>query len=331
MVHRPTPYMLAPGASVSSASTPLRCPGADGPGVKGPWPALDDHLVQPEVSRDEVIRGHRMTTMAANPEHGDPHCQLDYLVRAHVAKGYIASTDMLTRFGPGSDFAPDTCVRQAGIDAKTGKRYLEELAFEVVNEQPLTGPKGVTTQAEEMMARGVRRVFAIFVKTGEVKEWRGAWVLVPLDSTIEDPTLVRSLLCRAILDAAAADDAVVGALDAKGNRAIRQIRQDERQVGHKAGVQEGHKAGVQEGHKAGVQAGHKAGVQAGHKAGVQDGLNEGRLAQAREMLLDLIEYSGFALTEDITHRVATCQDLATLKGWTRQAARAATPQDIFSL
>ncbi len=47
------------------------------------------------------------------------------------------------------------------------------------------------------------------------------------------------------------------------------------------------------------------------------------------MLLDMIESSGFALTKDITSRVAACEDLATLKQWTRQSARAATPQEIF--
>jgi len=40
------------------------------------------------------------------------------------------STELLTRAGPRSDFATDTCVCRSGIDPRTGSRYLEELAFE---------------------------------------------------------------------------------------------------------------------------------------------------------------------------------------------------------
>jgi len=40
------------------------------------------------------------------------------------------STDLLTRAGPGSDFATGTCIRRSGIDPRTGSRYLEEVAFE---------------------------------------------------------------------------------------------------------------------------------------------------------------------------------------------------------
>ncbi len=96
----------------------------------------------------------------------------------------------------------------------------------MVSEQSL---KDITEKAEEICVRGVRRVFAIFVKTSEVKEWRGAWSL--FDREIADDALASPLPVRSLADAAAADDAVVRVLDAKGNPAIRQIRHAERQEG----------------------------------------------------------------------------------------------------
>jgi hypothetical protein len=214
------PALLAPGAA---ASAPLRCPPAE-----RPWPRLDDHLVQPEVSRFEIVQGHQIEAMGANAEHADPHCQMDAVIWNHVAPGYVASTDLLTRFTESSDFAPDTCVRRTGKDPQTGTIYLEELCFEVVNESHLRGPRSPTAKAEEMTVRGVRRVFGIFVKTGEVREWRGGeWQLLPPDASISDPCFVRPLPVRALVDAAAADDAVAQALLARGNRVlVQQIRQE---------------------------------------------------------------------------------------------------------
>ena len=177
-----------------------------------------------------MIRGRRISTMAANPPHADQQSRLDYVLNAHAAPGFVVSAELLTRMGIGSDFATDVCIRREGIDPETGKRYLEELAFEVVGEQ---SNKDITEKAEDMSARGVRRVFAIFVKTGEVKEWRGAWALV--DREIVDEALGSPLLVGSLSDAAAADDAVVRALDKKGNPAILRIRQEERQGGHSEG------------------------------------------------------------------------------------------------
>ncbi len=225
--------MTAPGAS---ASTPLAFPGW--PGRAEPFPRVDDHLVEPETSREEVVRGHRFEAMASKPEHGDPHCQLDYLIRAHVAPGYVASTDMLTRFALGADFAPDTCIRRVGTDPATGTWYLEELAFEVVNEQPLTGPRGINIKSEDMLSRGVRRVFGIFVKEGQVKEWRDSWVTLPPSTRIADPTFSSPLPVSAVLDAAEADKAVAQVLIDKKNPVIEQVRKDERRQGEAAGLRQ---------------------------------------------------------------------------------------------
>ena len=76
-----------------------------------------------------------------------------------------------------------------------------------------------------MQRRGVRRVFAIFVKgEQQVCEWSPAsesWRPLAAGAQIEDPCLVAPLAVAALLDAAAADNAVVEALAAKGNPALR--------------------------------------------------------------------------------------------------------------
>ena len=46
----------APG---SAGSGPMRLPG------RGPFPGVDDHLVVPEVTRDEIIGGRRVVAMPA--------------------------------------------------------------------------------------------------------------------------------------------------------------------------------------------------------------------------------------------------------------------------
>jgi hypothetical protein len=182
-------------------------------------PPVDQHLVVPESeAREQMIRG-RIVCLPANPPHADRQSRLDYLLSAHARPGYVVSTELLTRFTAESDFSTDVCIRKAGDDPATGRRYLEEVAFEVVSTQK---PGDVTAKAEDMAARGVRRIFAVFVKRGEVAEWRGEWR--PIVGQIEDETLVRALPVRAILDAAEADNAVARALQAKGNPVIAEIR-----------------------------------------------------------------------------------------------------------
>jgi hypothetical protein len=204
--------LLAPSPFSSSGSA-LKLPGASSSR------AVDDHLVQPET-REEIVRGERIQAQPARAPHADQHFGLDYVLGAHVAPGFIGATDLLTRAGPDSDFATDTCIRRAGTDPETDGRHLEELAFEVVNEQSL---KSITDRAEDLTRRGVRRVFAIFVKKGTVKEWAprtSEWRALSPEVSLRDRCLSRPLAVRALLDAAAADDEVARALEAKGNPAI---------------------------------------------------------------------------------------------------------------
>jgi hypothetical protein len=184
---RPGYSLKAPGASGRS----LHLPG------RGPFPPVDEHLVEPEVTRDEIIGGRRVVAFPAEAPHADQHGDLQYVLRAHIAPGYVASVDLLTRFDQKSDFASDACVRRAGVDSQTGKRYLEEIAFEVVSEQK---EQNVSEKVPRMHRRGVRRIFAIFIKSRQVCEWstggQGSWQPLGLDSSIEDPCLAKPLAER---------------------------------------------------------------------------------------------------------------------------------------
>ena len=201
----------------------LRAPGRGGgspaqrlPG-RGSFPRVDDHLVEPEVTRDEIIGGRRVIAMPALPPHADRQSTVDRVVGSYVADGYTAAAELLTRVDEDSDFATDICVRRDGIDPETGARYLEELAFEVVSEQDVGN---VTEKAERMSRRGVRHIFAIFLKRPRVCEWSaesGSWRMLDRDSQIEDPCLVTPLPVAALLDAGAAAIAVVKGLAAQGN------------------------------------------------------------------------------------------------------------------
>jgi hypothetical protein len=228
--------LLAP-ASTGAGGAALRLPGSE------QVPRVDERLVQPET-REEIVRGRRVVALPANPAHGDRHCRLDYVITAHVKEGYISSTDLLTRTSINSDFATDTCVRRAGIDPRTGARYLEELAFEIVNTQSL---RDMTERAEELTARGVRRVIAIFVQKGEVGEWSaksGGWHKLEPDALFSDPTLAQPFRVRELLDAAEADNAVARALFAKKNPVIVKAQEDSRADGRAEGHADGRAEGL---------------------------------------------------------------------------------------
>jgi Putative restriction endonuclease len=206
------------------AAYSLKAPGRSGPGApmhlpgRGPFPRVDDHLVQPEITRDEIIGGQRVVASPAKPPHAKQHSRLDYVLQAHTAAGYAAATDLLTRHDRNSDFATDACIYKDEIDPETGDRHLEEIAFEVVSEQ---NESLVTEKAAQMHRRGVRRIFTVWVKGRQrVCEWSPesrSWRPLDQDSSIEDPLLVAPLSVTALLDAAAADNAVAEALIAKGN------------------------------------------------------------------------------------------------------------------
>ncbi len=209
-------YQLpAHGSPRAEPSTPLREPPLREPGSAPPalrLPGVDDRLAIPEAG-EEYLDGVRYEVMAGDPEHADPQCQLAYLVRACVAPGYIASTELLTRTDWGSDFATDVCVRRAGKDPQTGQRFLEDLSFEVANTQTL---KDLEKRANKLIARGVRRVFAILVHEAKVLEWKQSRWVPPARGEIRDQAFKKPLRIQALVDAAEADRLVAEALWAKG-------------------------------------------------------------------------------------------------------------------
>lgn len=239
--------MLAPGAASYSLRAPgsseysrLILPGADGP----KRPHHTDHAVEPGT-RQEMIDGVIVEAMPADAPHAQRQASLDYVLQAHVADGYVAASDMLTRTSPGWNFAADASIRKDGVDPADGKRYLEELAFEIKATQ---SARSITARARQLAERGVRRVFGVWVegdtdgleiKNGPVKEWspeRDAWVECPLGGRIEDRCLRRPLEVKALLDAAAADNAVAAALLAKGNPVLCERDRERFEAGKREGV-----------------------------------------------------------------------------------------------
>jgi hypothetical protein len=205
--------LRAPG----SAAVPRHLPG------HGYLPRVDEHLVVPEITRDEIIAGRRVVAEPADSPHATQHTDLCYVLRAHVASGYQGAADLLTRHGVKSDFASDACIYQKGVDPATGARYLEEIAFEIVSGQ---STRNVTDKAVEMHRRGVRRIFAVFVKGPRLCEWdpqSRSWHPLDAGSSIEDRCLAVPLAVAALLDATLADRAVAEALIARGEPTLRNL------------------------------------------------------------------------------------------------------------
>jgi len=280
------------------------------------FPSIVDHLVKPEVSRVELVRGREVDVSGAEPPHADAQARLAFLVLAHVVVGFVVSTELLTRMGRGSDFATDVCVRKDGTDPRTNTRYLEEVVFEIVNEQK---KRDVTEKAEDMLRRGVRRAFAIFVKTGEICEWsakKRKFVSIDSDGLILDRVFVRPVPVQSLLDQAAGEAEAALALIAKRNPAIVKHEQDVEKLGRKKGIVEGRKKGIVEGRKAGLAE--------GRKAGLAEGLDVGR-----ELLLSMIGMRFGAVPSPLRQQILAA-DAQTLQLWGRRLMTSGSLEDVFA-
>ncbi len=321
--------------STSGSASRMGAPGVDGvPGkVPGKMPSdmpnIDDHLVKAETTRAELVRGQLLEAMPAHPPHGDMHVRIAHVIESSVAPGYVASADLLTRFGPQSDFATDLCVRREGVDSATGSRFLEEVCFEVLYTQSMAD---ITARAQEVIARGVRRIFAIRVKgigSGQdaqldesataLLEWSAnddQWLILSRDEAIDDACFIRPVSVRALLDATAKDDAVVHALRAKGNRVIQEIRDE----------------GFVDGRAEGLRDGRAEGLRDGREEGLRDGLRDGRAEGARQQLLQLIEDRlarlGVTLMPAQHALLMGCDDLPTLQQWLNQLIDGDIPEQL---
>ena len=256
------------------------------------FPSVDDHLVEPEVTRDEIINGRRGVAMPAEAPHADKQVDLDTLLRIHVAPGYVASADLITRFAAKSDFASDTCVRREGTDPATGRRFLEEIAFEVVSTQ---SEQKAVEKAEVMHRRGVRRIFGLWVKgRRRVGEWSaesGSWRLLEEGSQIEDPCLATPLPIKALLDAALVRRAVVQALESQGEPAIQELKAAARAMGKAEGKAEG----------------------------------------IVESVLKILEARGIAVSSAQREEILGCTDLERLDRWLLRASVASSADEVMSV
>jgi Putative restriction endonuclease len=275
------------------------------------WPRIDEHLVEPEVSRQEIVDGHLIEASPAHAPHGDEHARLDLVITAHVRPGWRASSDLLTRVDQNNNFATDTCVRREGVDPETGARYLEELAFEVKSTQSLGHLK---RRARAMLRRGVRRFFVVCVKeldgpsgassdvkTGPVLEWipdagtwpDGDWHMLGNQDVIDDPCLARPIEVAALLDVVSAEIAVGRALIAKENPAI-------------------------------VAYGDSR-----YLAGQLEGKRAGQLEGKRDALRAVMALRDLAPSAEHLARIDACSDPDLLDRWLRAALAATRTADIF--
>lgn len=216
-------------------------------------PPPDDRLVMPECGY-EIVGGEVVAVSPAHEPHGSQHSKLSALLEAYCAAGYNAASDMLTRAGQKEDFAPDGCIYPIARDEQTGGRRLEELAFEVVVTESVAH---AGRKAASLVARGVRRVFAIDVDRGRALEWSRAlasWEILGADAVIEDRALVHGLAVRDLVSAGSADDAVARALLAKRNPVLETAVEAGRAEGREAGREEGREAGHAEGRASAVVA-----------------------------------------------------------------------------
>ena len=239
---------LAPGAVGYASSMVLPEAGHDD------LPPVDEYVVEPET-RTEMIDGRIVHVSPASWPHAALHAGLDYVLRAHVAPGYGSTSDMLTRTSERWNFAADAAVCKEGTDLATGRRYLEELAFEVKHKQSWPD---ITARAKQLAGRGVRRVFAIcvsskkqggedvLVQAGPVMEWmpgedrwaEGHWQELEEDAVIEDPCLHSPVRVRALLDAVEAKRAVARALLAEEHPDLMEAQQAAERRGYQQGSAE---------------------------------------------------------------------------------------------
>lgn len=199
-------------------------------GSRSELPPIDERLAAPET-HIEVIDGKAVTVAPADEPHAERHGALAALLRAHRAGGYSVAIDMLTRTSLMDDVAPDASVYPAARDPVTGRRRLEELAFEIAAAESLGR---VAAKAAKLAERGVRRIFAIDVDRARALEWdQGAsqWVILDRRDDIEDPALAVPLPIAAMIDAAQADDAIARALRARRHPEFAAEREEGRAEG----------------------------------------------------------------------------------------------------
>jgi len=196
---------------------------------------------------------------------------------------------MLTRTSETSDLAPDASVFPRARDPLTGGRQLEQLAFEVVSTESLSH---AGRKAAKLVARGVRRVFAIDVEHTRALEWSaalGTWSMLAPGAVIEDPALAAPLPVASLVHAAEVDDTAARALLIKRNPVI----------------------------------------EAAKAESLADGKAAGSLRGKAEALIVVLDARGVALGSADRARILDQRDPATLAGWLLRAATCADVAELF--
>jgi hypothetical protein len=254
-------------------------------------PALDERLVAPET-RYEIYDGELAYVCPADAPHATRHLQIAALLEAHTGPTFEAAADLLTRTSETDDVAPDVSVYPDAPDPERGGRQIEQLAFEIVSTETL-GHAG--RKASKLVARGVRRVFAIDIERSRALEWSaalGTWSVLDAADHIHDPALAVPLPIDSLIRSAKADDAVARALLVKRNPVLEAARAQERAEGK------------------------------------QEGLAEGLARGSAEALIAILHARGVALEATDRERILHERDLATLARW---IALAATGADLAAL
>ena len=200
-------------------------------------PDIDHRLAPPETPY-EVHGGELVHVPPADEPHATRHSKISALVEAHAGMEFDVASDMLTRLTEVDDRAPDVSVFPVARDPETSGRQIEQLAFEVVSTESI-GRAGI--KAAQLVARGVRRVFAIDVERSRALEWSaalGTWSVLDPAGQIEDPALDVPLAIDDLVHAAKADDPVARALIAKHNPVIEAVRAQDHANGKAEGMAE---------------------------------------------------------------------------------------------
>ncbi len=268
---------------------------------------MDDRLAPPET-RVEYLNGQEIFAAPAGECHGRQHSYVDRVIGANVREPYAVAVDMLTRTEEGSDFAADVSVYEPTGDPRAevpSPRKLEEIVFEVVDRQAAAIP---TRKAVELIARGVRRVFAVFTKERALFEWSvtdGRWNKIPGDAVIEDACFVRPISANGIVDWLQADNEVAKAILVKRPEPIVQALAAERAEGRVEGRAEGRVEGLTMGEA------------------------KGQLAMKRQSILGALEGRGVPVSERVRSAVLATSDMALLERWFLAALKATESDQIL--
>ena len=268
-------------------------------------PDVDERLVAPGA-RYEVYDGELVHVPPADEPHGTRHSKVVTLVEIHTGPAFDVACDMLTRTSETSDVAPDVSVFPRARDPRTGGRQIEQLAFEIVSTETLVH---AGRKAAKLVARGVRRVFAIDVERARALEWSASletWSMLDPSAFIGDPVFAAPLPIDALVRAAETDDAVARALLFKRNAVIEAARAESLAQGVTQGIVEG--------------------LTRGRAEGIAEGIARGRA----ESLIVMLDARGVALGAAERARILDERDPATLARWLTRAATCTDITEVFT-